>query len=89
MNIEEAIKLQELGKKVDHPPSRIFKFINAGPFFDPSCPFPSAKKEGKKKLTSICYELSPVTRSFKNIKIHGFGNKSVLLFDNLIACNDI
>lgn len=86
MNIEEAIKLQELGKKVDHPPSRIFKFINAGPFFDRAVLFPPRKK---KKLTSICYELSPVTRSFKNVKMRSFGNKSVLLFDNLIACDNI
>lgn len=49
----------------------------------------SSLREKKKKLTSICYELSPVTRSFKNVKMRSFGNKSVLLFDNLIACDNI
>lgn len=49
----------------------------------------SSSLREKKKLTSICYELSPVTRSFKNVKMRSFGNKSVLLFDNLIACDNI
>lgn len=40
-------------KKVDYPPSRIFKFINASLFFDPCCPFlPPPPQFAVEKLAS-------------------------------------